>query len=100
MREAWREMMFADEDQAAKADHDPVAPAKRSAGALAKIKRRQLDAGSPVHSFATLLCALATLTKNRCLAHGSRSDAAPFTILATPDPTQTRALNLINTIQL
>ena len=100
MREAWREMMFADEDQAAKADRDPVAPAKRSAGALAKIKRRQLDDGSPVHSFATLLSELATLTKNRCLAHGSRSDTAPFTILATPNPTQTRALNLINTIQL
>jgi len=100
MREAWREMMFADEDQEAKADRDPVAPAKRSAGALAKIKRRQLDDGSPVHSFATLLSELATLTRNRCLAQGTRSDTAPFTILATPNPTQTRALNLINTIQL
>jgi transposase len=100
MREAWREMMFADEDQAAKADRDPVAPATRSAGALAKIKRRQLDDGSPVHSFATLLSELATLTRNRCLANGTRSDTAPFTILATPNPTQTRALNLIDTIQL
>ena len=100
MREAWRAMMFADEDQAAKANRNPVAPAKRSAGALAKIKRRQLDDGSPVHSFATLLSELATLTRNRCLAQGTRSDAAPFTILATPNPTQTRALNLINTIQV
>jgi transposase len=100
MREAWREMMFADEDQAAKADRDPVAPATRSAGALAKISRRQLDDGSPVHSFATLLSELATLTRNRCLAKGTRSDTAPFTILATPNPTQTRALNLIDTIQL
>ena len=99
MREAWREMMFADEDQAAKADRDPVAPATRSAGALAKINRRQLDDGSPVHSFATLLSELATLTRNRCLANGTRSDTAPFTILATPNPTQTRALNLIKTIQ-
>ena len=100
MREAWREMMFADEDQAAKADRDPVKPAKRSAGALAKITRRQLDDGSPVHSFATLLSELATLTRNRCLAQGTRSDTAPFTILATPNPIQARALNLINTIQL
>jgi transposase len=100
MREAWREMMFADEDQAAKADRDPVAPATRSAGALAKINRRQLDDGSPVHSFATLLSELATLTRNRCLANGTRSDTAPFTILATPNPTQTRALNLMDTIQL
>ena len=30
MREAWRELMFADEDQAAKATRDPVAPARRS----------------------------------------------------------------------
>jgi len=100
MREAWREMMFADEDQAAKADRDPVKPAKRSASALAKITRRQLDDGSPVHSFATLLSELATLTRNRCLAQGTRSDTAPFTILATPNPIQARALNLINTIQL
>lgn len=100
MREAWREMMFADEDQEAKAERDPVAPAKRSARALAKIKRRQLDDGLPVHSFATLLSELATLTRNRCLAHGTRSDTAPFTILATPNPTQARALDLINTIAL
>jgi len=99
MREAWREMMFADEDQAAKAERDPVAPAKRSAGALAKINRRQADDGSPLHSFATLISELATLTRNRCLAHGSRSDTAPFTILASPNPTQTRALDLIDAIE-
>ena len=33
MREAWRELMFADTDQAAKATRDPVAPARRSASA-------------------------------------------------------------------
>ena len=32
MREAWRELMFADTDQQAKATRDPVAPAKRSQG--------------------------------------------------------------------
>lgn len=100
MREAWREMMFADEDQAAKANRDPVAPAKRSAAALAKINRRQAGDGSPLHSFATLISELATRTRNRCLAHGSRSDTAPFTIYASPNPTQTRALDLINAIEL
>ncbi|MCK7492757.1 MAG: transposase [Comamonadaceae bacterium] len=39
MREAWRELMFADTDQQAKATRDPVAPAVRSAAAL--------DQGSP-----------------------------------------------------
>ena len=34
MREAWRELMFADPDQQAKATRDPVAPAKRSQAAL------------------------------------------------------------------
>ena len=37
MREAWRELMFADADQEAKATRDPVAPAKRSKAALAKV---------------------------------------------------------------
>ena len=37
MREAWRELMFADTDQQAKATRDPVAPAKRSQAALAKV---------------------------------------------------------------
>src|SRR5207245_1433705 len=36
MREAWRELMFADTDQQAKATRDPVAPAKRSPAAVAK----------------------------------------------------------------
>jgi hypothetical protein len=34
MREAWRELMFADEDQAAKSSRDPVAPAQRSDEAM------------------------------------------------------------------
>jgi hypothetical protein len=36
MREAWREIMFADTDLAAKATRDPVAPATRSNAAQAK----------------------------------------------------------------
>lgn len=39
-REAWRELMFADAEQAAKATHDPVAPAWRSQAALTKIARQ------------------------------------------------------------
>jgi transposase len=58
MREAWRELLFADEDQAAKRTRDPVAPAKRSEAALAKVATRQLNDGVPVHSFATLMSEL------------------------------------------
>ena len=55
MREAWRELLFADPEQQAKAMRDPVAPAKRSQAALDKVASRQLDDGTPVHSFRTLL---------------------------------------------
>ena len=34
MREAWRELLFADEDPATQAIRDPVAPVQRSAGCL------------------------------------------------------------------
>ena len=34
MMEAWRELLFFDEDQDAKATRDPVAPAKRSPAAM------------------------------------------------------------------
>ncbi|EQD73917.1 hypothetical protein B1A_04710, partial [mine drainage metagenome] len=37
MLEAWRPLLFADEDQEAKAHRDPVAPAKRSEQALQKV---------------------------------------------------------------
>ncbi|EQD59981.1 transposase, IS4 family protein, partial [mine drainage metagenome] len=55
MREAWRELLFADEDLEAKNDRDPVAPAQRSPQALEKIAERTLEDGSTVHSFRTLL---------------------------------------------
>src|SRR5271154_4555917 len=58
MREAWRELMFADTDQAAKATRDPVAPAKRSEAAQDKASSHSLVDGTPAHSFSTLLAEL------------------------------------------
>src|SRR6266705_3405103 len=49
MREAWRELMFADTDNQAKATRDPVAPDRRSQAALAKAARHTLDDGTPAH---------------------------------------------------
>ncbi len=66
MREAWRELMFADTEQKAKATRDPVAPAKRSAAALRKVASHTLDDGTPAHSFSTLLAELATIVRNTC----------------------------------
>src|SRR5262249_42333747 len=64
MREAWRELIFADEDQAAKATRDPVAPARRSAAAEDKASSKRLEDGTPVHSFHTLLAELSAIVRN------------------------------------
>ena len=48
MREAWRELMFADEDLERKKHRDPVAAAQRSEAALEKVATRTLKDGSPV----------------------------------------------------
>ena len=100
MREAWRELMFADTDQQAKAKRDPVAPAKRSKTALAKVARHALDDGTPVHDFATLLDVLATIVRNTCRAPNAGPDGATFTILTTPTVHQRRALDLLQQIEL
>lgn len=98
MLEAWRELTFADEDQEAKASRDPVAPAKRSAAAKQKARTRQLEDGTPIHSFRTLMEELATIVANTCRVPGSTGDTANFTLLTTPNALQRRARELIDTI--
>ena len=100
MREAWRELMFADTDQQAKATRDPVAPAKRSKAAQAKAARHTLDDGTPVHSFATLMAELATIVRNTCRTPKAGPDAPTFEVLTTPNAKQQRALELIQQIRL
>ena len=100
MREAWRELMFADTEQQAKATRDPVAPAKRSAAAQHKAARHTLEDGTPAHSFSTLLAELATIVRNTCRTPHAGSDAPTFEVLTTPNPKQQRALELIQQIQL
>ena len=100
MRETWRELMFADVDQQAKATRDPVAPAKRSTAALAKVARHTLDDGTPAHSFATLLAELATIVRNTCRTPGAGPDAPTFEVLTTPNAKQQRALELIQQLRL
>jgi transposase len=100
MREAWRELMFADEDQHAKRTRDPVAPAKRSAAALAKIAARRLADATPVHSFSTLIAELATVVRNTCRSPDAGPDAPTFQITTTANPTQRRALELIEHLQV
>jgi transposase len=100
MREAWRELMFADPDQAAKTTRDPVAPAKRSQAASAKAARHALDDGTPAHSFATLLAELAAIVRNTCRTPQAGHNAPTFEVLTTPSSKQKRALELIQQIQM
>ena len=100
MREAWRELMFADPDQQAKATRDPVAPAKRSKAALAKITSHTLEDGTPVHSFCTLLTELASIVRNTCRTPHAGTDAPTFDVVTSPNPTQKRALELIQKINV
>jgi hypothetical protein len=101
MREAWRELMFADTDQAAKATRDPVAPAQRSELALDKVSHRKLDDGTPAHSFATLMAELGTIVRNTCRTPGASAgaDGPTFDIVTTPNATQLHALDLIKQIR-
>ena len=100
MRQAWRELMFADEDQAAKASRDPVAPARRSDAAMKKACSHTLDDGSPVHSWHSLMAELSTIVRNTCRAPNGADDAPTFQITTMPNPKQKRALDLINQIKL
>ena len=99
MRQAWRELMFADEDQAAKFSRDPVAPAKRSEAAMKKVLSRTLEDGTPAHSFETLLRELATVVRNTCRTPNSASDAPTFQLTTTQNEKQKRAFELIDQIK-
>jgi transposase len=100
MREAWRELLFADEEQAAKATRDPVAPAQRSAAADKKARTRRLGDGTPAHSFRTLLDELATIVRNTCRVPGAAISAPAFPMVTTPNALHRRARELIDNITL
>ena len=100
MREAWRELMFADEDQEAKQQRDPVAPAVRSKAAQQKARSHTVADGSPAHSFRTLIEDLASIVRNTCRVPGEQTSSADFTIDTTPSDKQQRALELLETINM
>jgi transposase len=100
MREAWRELMFSDTDQAAQATRDPVAPAKRSKAAQAKAVNHTLDDGSPAHSLSTLLAELAGIVRNTCRTPNAAPGAPTFQVVTTPNTKQQRAFELLREIEL
>ena len=100
MLEAWRPLLFCDEDQEAKATRDPVAPAKRSEAALRKVRSRTLDDGTEAHSFQTLLKLLSGIVRNDCRVPGAGPDDPTFEIVTTPSAKQQRAYDLLGTIEV
>ena len=94
MQDKLAPMLFKDDDPAAAraARPSPVAPARRSPSALAKDATKHTAGGGPVHSLATLLADLATITANRIQP---AAGLPAFTVIATPTPVQRRAFELL-----
>ncbi len=90
LERAWAPLLFRDEDKPR--SDDVVAPARRSASALAKARTQRLADDTPVHSFDSLLDQLATLTRNTVRIPNT---SATFEKLTNPTPLQARALQLI-----
>lgn len=101
MIDAWRPLLFCDEDPQAKTMRDPVAPATRSPAALDKVHTKVLDDGTPVHSFQTLLHDLSSIVSNTCRRPGASTAGEPtFEVVTTPTSTQQRAYDLLKSIHV
>jgi hypothetical protein len=70
----------------------------RSPAALAKISSHQLDDGSVVHSFRTLLAELSTIVRNVCRTPSADAAAPTFHVITEPNAKQAHALRLLETI--
>jgi transposase len=99
MIEAWAPLTFKDEagDEPARLA-DPVAPARRSQAALAKVHTRTLADGTPAMSFTRLLAHLATIVRNTMRPKSARPGEATFTLTTRPTPKQQQALDLLAAI--
>jgi hypothetical protein len=99
MIEAWAPLTFKDEAEADAARlADPVAPARRSEAALAKVRTRTLADGTPAMSFTRLLAHLATVVRNTLRPRSARPGEATFTLTTRPTPKQQQALDLVAAI--
>ena len=95
MRRALAPLLFADEQLAGERwVRDAVAPAAVSAAARKKKAVRRTPDSLPLHSFKTLLDALATRCRNTCRVVGAAPDAA-FEQLTAATPLQRRAFELL-----
>ena len=94
-------LTFKDEaDVDALRERDPVAPAKRSKAALAKVHTRTLADGSRPMSFGGLLQHLGTIARNTMRPKGARPGEATFTLTTRPTQKQQQALDLLAAIEM
>jgi len=100
MMEAWRPLLYADEDQKAKDLRDPVAPAKRSDSAMKKVMTKRLDDGSKVYSFRGLLDHLGAIVRAICHCSAGGDTSATFTMITRRNPKQEKAFDLLQRIQV
>jgi hypothetical protein len=77
---------------------DPVAPARRSDAALAKVRTRRLADGTPAMSFTRLLAHMGSIVRNTARSASARIGEATFTLTTRPSPKQQQALDLLATI--
>lgn len=95
LAEAWKPLLFADEAPTDEArERDPVAPAGRSAAALAKAQSRRLADGTPALSFRGLLTHLATIVSNSMRPKDAKPGMGTFTLTTEANPKQRQALDL------
>jgi hypothetical protein len=94
MQQQLAPILFQDDDPSAgrALRPSPVAPARRSPSALAKITTKVTADGSPVHSLRSLLADLGTICANRIQP---AADLPAFTLITTPTPVQRRTFELL-----
>jgi hypothetical protein len=93
LAQAWKPLLFADEAPSDEG-RDPVAPAKRSEAALAKVHSRRLADGTPAFSFRGLLTHLATIVRNTVRPKDAKPGMGTFTLTTGANPKQRQALDL------
>ena len=95
MQEAWRSLLFFDEEVWTRERTDAVAPAKRSPSAERKAREKVRPDGQLVHSFRTLLDELGSIVCNRCRRKGAGADEAYIEIETKPSALQKTAIELV-----
>ena len=97
-QEAWRSLLFSDDEAWTRDRVDPVAPAKRSDRAERKVASRINEDGQQVNSFRTLLANLGGIVCNLCRRKGAPDTEPEFEILTQPSPLQKQALDMLTGI--